>query len=62
MEPVDLAGKLYRDTEGFVRFSFGKQKDRRLADAPDYGEWMLRSNFPGSTCDAIREEFKRLGI
>lgn len=58
--PVDLAGKLYRDKDGFVCYGFGKQKDRRVADDPGYAQWMLRSNFPGSTCDALREELERL--
>ncbi len=62
-QPVDLAGKLYRDKEGFVRYGFGKARDKRVADDMGFGYWMLRQDnpgFPGSTCDALQAEFDRL--
>lgn len=58
--PVDIAGKLYRDPDGFVRFGFGKNKDRRVIDEAGYCKWMLqKGQFPGSTLDAIQEELDR---
>lgn len=58
--PVDIARKLYRDTEGFICFSFGKHKGSRVADEPSYAEWILKSDFPGSTKDALREELRKI--
>lgn len=59
--PVDVAGKLYRDSEGAVRFAFGKNKDRLVVNEKGYARWMLEKGkgFPGSTLDAIREELER---
>jgi DNA polymerase III subunit epsilon len=62
-EMVDLAGKLYRDAEGFCRYAFGKVKDVRVADDMGYADWMLRKgDFPASTCEALRAELKRLEL
>lgn len=57
--PADIAGKLYRDAEGVLRFGFGKHKDRPVIEEPGYFRWMSDNNFPGSTLDAIREELER---
>lgn len=57
--PVDLAGKLYRDAAGFVCYGFGKNKDKRVLDDHSYANWMLKSNFPGSTLDALDVELRR---
>lgn len=59
--PVDLAGKLYRDAEGIVRFNFGKNKGRAVNQEHGYCRWILEKaeGFPGSTLDAIREELER---
>lgn len=59
-EPVDIAGKLYRDPEGFVCFAFGKNKDKRVADQKGYANWMFKKDFPGSTLDALEAELSRL--
>lgn len=59
--PVDIAGKLYRDKEGFVRFAFGGKKDARLIDEPGYCKWLLGSDFPGSTRDAVESCLKNKG-
>lgn len=63
-EMVDLAGKLYRDKEGHMRFSFGAHRDQRIQDRAQYCSWMLspKASFPGSTLDALSEELHRLGL
>jgi DNA polymerase-3 subunit epsilon len=58
---VDLAGKLYRDAEGFVRYAFGKSKDARIADDPGFARWMLGKDFAGNTLDCVKAELRRLG-
>lgn len=57
--PVDLAGKLYRDTEGWLCFAFGKNENKRVLEQGGYVDWMARNNFPGSTMDCIQDEFDR---
>jgi DNA polymerase-3 subunit epsilon len=52
---VDLACKLYRDADGDICYAFGKNKDRKVKSDYSYAEWMLRSEFPGSTKDALKE-------
>ena len=59
-EPVDIAGKLYRDAEGFVCFAFGKNKDKRVSEQKGYALWCLKKDFPGSTLDALDAELSRL--
>jgi DNA polymerase-3 subunit epsilon len=59
-EIVDLAGKLYRDADGDVRFAFGKQRGKKVREEIGFASWMLSKDFPGSTKDAIRREFDRL--
>ncbi len=60
-EPVDIAGRLYRCPEGHMRFSFGKNKDKKILDELGYCRWMLeKGSFPGSTLDALREEIGRV--
>lgn len=59
-EPIDLAGKLYRDPEGFARFAFGKNKDKRVIEERGYCDWIFtKGNFPGSTLDALRVELQK---
>jgi len=57
--PVDLAGKLYFDTAGELRFNFGKHTGERVEDNSDYAHWILNEDFPGSTLDVLKAE---LGI
>ena len=52
--PADVAGKLYYDKDGNLRFGFGKNKDKLVCENLDYVDWMLRKgNFPGSTCEML---------
>lgn len=59
--PVDLAGKLYRDEAGDIRFNFGKNEGQRVKDQLGYVRWMLeKASFPGSTCDILIQELDKL--
>jgi DNA polymerase-3 subunit epsilon len=58
-KPADLAGKLYFDRDGKLRYAFGKCRDIRVEDDPGYGRWMLSRDFPGSTLDVLRAELDR---
>ncbi len=60
--PADIAGKLYRDAEGVLRFNFGKNKDRAVLDEGGYCDWLSKNNFPGSTMELIELEFERDAI
>lgn len=55
-KPADLAGKLYRDAEGHLRYAFGKWKDQRVLDQQSYACWMLSKDFPGSTKEVLTAE------
>lgn len=62
---ADLAGKLYRDSDGVMRLAFGKEKDKSVSEAVGFCYWLLRCDnppFPGSTCEVLRAELKRLGL
>jgi DNA polymerase-3 subunit epsilon len=53
---ADLAGKLYYDKDGVLRFNFGKHKDKPVLDNCGYVNWMLnKGEFPGSTCDLLMD-------
>jgi len=51
---ADLAGKLYFDAGGDLRFSFGKHRSERVKDNPEYVGWMYGADFPGSTLDFLK--------
>lgn len=53
---VDFSGKLGRDDEGYLTFKFGKEKDKRVVDRPEYAAWILNSNFSKQVKDLIRAE------
>jgi DNA polymerase III subunit epsilon len=64
-KPADLAGKMYYDAEGVMRFSFGKEKDKSISEASGFAYWVLRCDnlpFPASTCEVLRAELERLGL
>lgn len=47
---VDLAGKLYRNEEGEVCYSFGKHKDTPVLNEKSYADWMVdKGDFPADT-------------
>lgn len=51
----DLAGKLWKDSEGVVRYSFGKDKDKSVKEEQGFGRWMLTKEFPAETKNRIEE-------
>ena len=62
VEYVDLAAKLYRDKDGYVRYAIGKSKDQRIKDDPGFARWMLGKDFSVSTLDAVKEELRRWNL
>jgi DNA polymerase-3 subunit epsilon len=54
--PADIAGKLYRDKDGFLCYGFGKNAGARVKDQPGYAQWMASKDFPGSTMEVIAKE------
>jgi DNA polymerase-3 subunit epsilon len=58
---VDFAGKLYRDSDGDVRYSIGKAKDVKIKNDPGFGRWMLDKDFTSDTKNCVRAELARLG-
>lgn len=57
---ADPAGKLYRDDAGRLCYAFGKHRGAAVAEEPGFGRWMLRQDFPPSTCRVLLAEFARL--
>lgn len=60
--PADVGGKLTRDADGDLVYTFGKSKGAKVRSDPGFGRWMLRSDFPTHTCQVLREELRRLGL
>jgi DNA polymerase-3 subunit epsilon len=64
-ETIDLAGKLFRDSDGDICYAFGKSKGVKAKVDPGFGYWLLRQTsppFPCHTCEVLRAEFERLGL
>src|SRR5271155_2911754 len=62
-DSVDYSGKLAKDSEGFLIFTFGKCKDKRVIDNKEYASWMLDNDFPIQVKKLLREELnKSVGI
>jgi DNA polymerase III subunit epsilon len=55
---VDLSGKLWRDSEGIVRYNFGKDKDKSVVENKGFGQWMLNQSFSKETKDKLKELLK----
>jgi len=51
----DLAGKLYKDEEGVVRYNFGKDLGKSVKEFPGFGQWMLNQSFPQETKNKLKE-------
>lgn len=51
---VDRSRRLRVNGAGRVVFSFGKHAGEPVRDHPDYVDWMLESDFPADTLDALR--------
>ena len=51
----DLAGKLWKDVDGVVRYNFGKDKDKSVKENKGFGQWMLNQSFPQETKNKLKE-------
>jgi len=54
----DLSAKLYKDSEGIVRYNFGKDKDKSVVDNPGFGKWMINNDFPQETKNKLKTIIK----
>lgn len=52
---VDIAGKLYKDQDGIVRYNFGKARDEKITDNIGFAEWMLKNDFSKDTKDKLKQ-------
>lgn len=51
---VDVAGKLYEDENGIIRYAFGKDRDKSVKEFPGFGKWMLKESFPAETKNILK--------
>ncbi|MGB0652659.1 MAG: exonuclease domain-containing protein [Thermoplasmatota archaeon] len=51
---LDHAHRFYEDTDGTVRFGFGKHRDGPVADEPGFLRWMLNRDFAPDTLAVAR--------
>ena len=51
----DLAGKMYTDLEGIVRWSFSKNKDNPVLADAGFANWFMGQNFPQESKDKLKE-------
>lgn len=56
---VDYSGKLTLDKEGYLIFTFGKCKDKRVIENVDYVNWMLDGDFPDGVKKLLKEEINK---
>lgn len=52
---VDVAGKLYKDADGIVKYNFGDDKGKSVKDNPGLGLWALKKDFPEQTKKIIKQ-------
>lgn len=52
---VDLAGKLYKDEDGVVRYAFGKDVNKSVKDETGFAKWMLNNAFPQETKNKLKQ-------
>lgn len=51
---LSLDGKIMVGPDGDAIYAFGKHKDKKVKDHPEYGEWMLTADFPAHTKGVLR--------
>lgn len=51
----DLAGKMYKDEEGTVRWSFSKNKDKPVLQDVGFINWFNQQSFPQESKNKIKE-------
>lgn len=52
---VDIAGKLYKDSEGIVRYNFGKDVSKSVKENRGFADWMMKQSFSRDTKNKIKE-------
>lgn len=50
----DLAGKMYTDEEGTVRWNFSKNKDLPVLQDKGFADWFLKQDFPKESKDKLK--------
>jgi DNA polymerase-3 subunit epsilon len=58
---ADIAQKLYRDSDGDLRYTLAKVRDVKVRDDVGFAMWMRRTDFPGSTIEVLDAELARIG-
>lgn len=51
---VDMAGKMYKDEEGTIRWNFSKNKDKPVKEDKGFTQWVLNQDFPRETKDKLK--------
>lgn len=54
----DIAGKMYKDLDGVVRWNFGKVKDQDVKSDSGYIKWFMFQNFPQDSKNKLQEALK----
>jgi DNA polymerase-3 subunit epsilon len=52
---ADPTGKIARNEQGELIFNFGKYKGLKVADFPEYVQWILESDFPAVVKSVLRK-------
>lgn len=52
---VDMAGHMYKDNEGIVRWNFSKNRDKAVLSDLGFVNWFNQQNFPKDSKDKIKE-------
>lgn len=52
---ADISGKLMYNDKNEIVFAFGKHKNKKVIDNPDYCNWILSSDFADDTKSIIRD-------
>jgi DNA polymerase-3 subunit epsilon len=51
----DLAGKMYKDTDGIVKWNFSKNKDKPVLSDNGFINWFMGQGFPQESKNKIKE-------
>lgn len=57
---VDLASKMYKDSEGIVRWNFSKNKDLPVKKGDSFNNWFMNQDFPLESKDKLKETLDNL--
>lgn len=57
---VDIAGKLYKDPDGTVRWNFSKNKDLPVKKHDSFNDWFLKQDFPRESKERLNETINKL--